>query len=723
MSLGTRLLVLIAPAVLPPVDAEERDFYQILEVPRNASVDDIKKAYRQKSLALHPDKIAQRKAHSEAQAAAAEYELVQEAYAALNDPKHRQTFHAVQCSVARYRFLQSGATGNPAALYENLSSASCIDRTKLVSVAVIVCFVVLLQPILVAAKVNAVVRKENGEDDDDRMLDVKWTVILIPWWLVNFVWLLMTLLLLFLETNKKRVISMVAGQTCWIVGWILLAQAWDNPPDNWQLVAIPFYLWQATQILSTVFDIREIRQQNEQMISPEKLQELAGHEATEEDLMELAQQYTVVTVDQQEVAGAIHVINSTSEESLTNDEIEELKIHMSNEFQLNQKLIQYHTEKISKYCLVELPFIALVASQLEGQIDTSWWIVFLPILISLGSSLLRSCCTCCLTLLPDSEFVVVEEAETTDTKNEGGVDDEEKGQSKDHVGGRSNRDEVSKKSSPSVEETNSNITNTTEKIEANEKNPENPGVDEERNGNAVTAQETLYHNRDASSDVQKDTDGTMEEPSTAFAPVAGDIKNFNAENHSTGEKTSTTNVGEEPNIDEETYRAWRSAYINAEESRLEKQTKAQSTCCLVSFQLIIVCLVAGKLDQDYETDGDIGYNAFWILFPIFFIAGLVFICCSCLIYGAGVESVHEIVETSNPSSGSGSADMNVGGNNQNDVVYVPPPPPGDDGTESQVISEVLPTNDSNVEETETPVNEEKLSLGNVEANEDLNDLD
>ena len=52
-------------AFLPPDDPNDNpenkvDFYQLLDVPRTANADDIKKAYRKRSLQLHPDKLKQR---------------------------------------------------------------------------------------------------------------------------------------------------------------------------------------------------------------------------------------------------------------------------------------------------------------------------------------------------------------------------------------------------------------------------------------------------------------------------------------------------------------------------------------------------------------------------------------------------------------------------------------------------------------------------------------
>ncbi|GAX09687.1 hypothetical protein FisN_19Lh154 [Fistulifera solaris] len=714
MSLGTRLFVLVAPAVLPPADAEDREFYELLDLPRQASFEDIKKAYRQKSLALHPDKVAQRRETENAAAAAAEYELVQEAYAALHETHHRQLYHAVQCSVARYRFFQSGASQNPAALYENLSRASCWNRTKLVViVAVLAGFLLLLQPILVAAKVNAIVRHENNtthadDDDDDPILDVSWMVLLIPWWLLNAVWWFMMVLLWCFETNNNnnnRVLAAIVGQTCWIIGCILLALAWDDDEDssttNWHKVAIPFYLWQITHIVTAVFDIREIRQNNAKMISPEHLQEVAGTDATEEDLMELAQEYIVVTVDHAEVAAAIHLINTTSEKSLTNAEMEELKIHMSPEYQRNENIIQYHTEQIAKHCLVDLPFIALVASQLDGNIDTSWWVVFLPILIYLGSKLVQSFCTCCFSFSPDPGVILVGD----------------------------NNDEGLKQESPEEEKVNEDKTTVDDDDEKAASSALNDGTmpshqdplsNDDHVTNGIDSLTKTEEGAEKTEDLPKGFVDEVEEPSTTFADASGDIEDFNLRSETKAEESKAGG----PKIDEETYRAWQSAYARAEESELEKQAKAHSTCCLVSFQLVMVCLVVGKLDEDYETDGDISYNSFWILFPIFLIVGLLLLCCSCLIYSAGLEGAH--VSGSVPNNDeSGNADTSGKKENENPIIFVPPPPPSESTTDDKRadITQHPESLDSQASTDETTSDENKAKLGGVESKEDMNDLD
>lgn len=64
-----------------------KDYYQILGVDRNASDDDLKKAYRKLAMKYHPDKNPTNKEEAEKK-----FKLVAEAFEVLSDPKKRQIY-------------------------------------------------------------------------------------------------------------------------------------------------------------------------------------------------------------------------------------------------------------------------------------------------------------------------------------------------------------------------------------------------------------------------------------------------------------------------------------------------------------------------------------------------------------------------------------------------------------------------------------------------------
>ena len=66
----------------------KRDYYEILGIQRDASLDEIKKIYRNLALKYHPDRVSADKK----QEAEERFKEISEAYAVLSDPQKRSQY-------------------------------------------------------------------------------------------------------------------------------------------------------------------------------------------------------------------------------------------------------------------------------------------------------------------------------------------------------------------------------------------------------------------------------------------------------------------------------------------------------------------------------------------------------------------------------------------------------------------------------------------------------
>ncbi len=78
----------------------KRDYYEVLGVQKNASKDDIKKAYRKLAIQYHPDKNQGNKEAEE------KFKQISEAYAVLSDPEKRKQYDMYGSAGFRQRFSQ-----------------------------------------------------------------------------------------------------------------------------------------------------------------------------------------------------------------------------------------------------------------------------------------------------------------------------------------------------------------------------------------------------------------------------------------------------------------------------------------------------------------------------------------------------------------------------------------------------------------------------------------
>jgi curved DNA-binding protein len=79
----------------------EMDYYQILGVSRDATPEEIKKAYRKLALKYHPDKAKGDKKQAEEK-----FKQISEAYAVLSDPQKKQEYDLVGSQAFRQKFSQ-----------------------------------------------------------------------------------------------------------------------------------------------------------------------------------------------------------------------------------------------------------------------------------------------------------------------------------------------------------------------------------------------------------------------------------------------------------------------------------------------------------------------------------------------------------------------------------------------------------------------------------------
>jgi molecular chaperone DnaJ len=83
-----------------------KDYYEVLGVSKNASADDIKKAFRQAAVQHHPDKA---KGEADKKAAEAKFKEINQAYDVLKDPQKKAAYDAY----GHAAFEGGGPQGNP----------------------------------------------------------------------------------------------------------------------------------------------------------------------------------------------------------------------------------------------------------------------------------------------------------------------------------------------------------------------------------------------------------------------------------------------------------------------------------------------------------------------------------------------------------------------------------------------------------------------------------
>lgn len=384
--IGLFLLANVFSALLPQVDSDEESYYDVLGVTRTATNEDIRKAYKKLSLKLHPDKLVQCGANDEEKKRAAEeYEHVQEAYSVLVNDEKREKYDTLK-TPTRYRFVvERNELLSPGAIYQNLTNGSFTDKTKLVGCTTAFIVLILLQPILIAAKVNQSL-EQNGALDD-----AKWTHIFIPTWIFfgSFILFNVALIKLIPASQRLPMILWSAELFLWFLSLFFLTLRWD---DSWtspySQVLAPVYLAFIFRLLGKIVVLRKVRVDVQRMVTASFLETniLKGKsldEMTDEEREELKRAYLVVSVPED-----FQPVPPDDGAELDEAKIEEQKVEASAEFEAATEI--YNSIFMSLLCLgiFGTTFLLLLTRKLDDKMESTWWIVFTPIWIWLSSRLL-----------------------------------------------------------------------------------------------------------------------------------------------------------------------------------------------------------------------------------------------------------------------------------------------------------------------------------------------
>ena len=604
--LTSLLLLHLFPALLPPLDPEEKGYYEILGLSKSAtSEEQIRQAYRQLSLEWHPDKVSQRGGATEQQKqeAARIYEKIQEAYTVLSDTEKRQQYHSVGCSPTRYRFLFREGGTDPMGFVENLRQASILDRSRIVIFVAVLLACLMLQPILVAAKINHLL---DGDPGKGQLEDADWTLIFLPLWVGQGVGILMWSGIYWIVRSQKQegktVLLSLIGIVLWFLSCMLVVQRWDRHIDwNWHLVSIPFYAIVFLKQIKAGHQRQVIQEEQDKMLSPYRFhQNRPPTEEDEENAEELASRH-MVTMNHEKIAFA--VLEHGGPGQLSEEELEHIRVSCSPEYQNAERMKKQVLQGAGDWLIIGTLLIALISAKAEGQIDASWWVVFIPYWVYVGGAFLRSCCGACGASMPVGDWVVSPPEEEQPESEDGKTTTDEHPHQKTEDKKVETSEESRKMGSMAFQHSEAKIDFTTY---ANE---------------TMDVQDT---------EVPSSSAATQEKPPTTKQQA----------------KNAEEAEADVPDGAEEFFRAWQEEFEH--EDIQEERQGALGDCCVSSFQLLVVILIVAKLEEVYDGNDDFGFNTFWILFPLFLVLGLVCCCCAYLIYGAGTLDEDDLVPSAPP---------------------------------------------------------------------------
>mmetsp|Transcript_10096 Transcript_10096/g.21401 ORF Transcript_10096/g.21401 Transcript_10096/m.21401 type:complete len:649 (-) Transcript_10096:1146-3092(-) len=330
-------------------DSQEEDFYRLLDIERDASEDDIKRAYKKRSLQMHPDKLAQR-GQTVTAADQERFTRMKEAYETLSDPHKRETYDAI--GEKGLKWLEEPFSIDPEELARNFATSSILDRSKIFAIFVAIAIGIFIQPILICLMADGILGP-----------NASWFAVLTPLWTWDaFILFYHTRVIMMGPIHKpdnipdeewvdplpmKRRYVSLARFLLVIVFEIFVALRLQNVIEwKWAVMFIPIYVWEATTL------IKKVPIATMEIVTLEELETvIMGKpfaEFTQEEKEGIAKKYSVVPS------------------------------HNSPEFAMAYKMKNRAKQDILRLFL-RILFLVFVILQLDLGLDWSWWLVFIPV--------------------------------------------------------------------------------------------------------------------------------------------------------------------------------------------------------------------------------------------------------------------------------------------------------------------------------------------------------
>lgn len=329
--------------------SSDEDFYSLLGIDRDATKDDIKRAYKRQSLQMHPDKLAQKGLTVTAEHQA-RFTRMKEAYEVLSDTHKRETYDAI--GERGMKWIEEPFSVDPKEMAHNFATSSVVDRSKIFGIFVAIAIAVLIVPVLICLQA------------DQKFGKAPWTLVLIPLWIWNIgVFIYHVRVLMMGEIEKpdhipdeewidplpmsKRIRNFTSF-LLFAVFEVLFSLRIDNFIGlNWSYAFIPLLCLELSNLLASVPRalVQIITVQELEIILGKKIEELSPDEKSW-------------------IEGKYIIVSSRTSE----------------EFMLAFQKKSFAKQDVIKICC-KIFFITFMMVQLGTPVLWNWWFVFSPLIV------------------------------------------------------------------------------------------------------------------------------------------------------------------------------------------------------------------------------------------------------------------------------------------------------------------------------------------------------